>query len=169
MDTTHLFGIPVPSSDEKFIVFVIIHIMISLIAVISGLFAMFSDKKKGMHTTSGAVYYWSMLSSFVTVIILSIMRWPHNIHLLTIGTMAVVFTFTGRRLSRSKPQRWTRFHTLCMGMSYVLLLTGFYVDNGKNLPLWKLLPQWSFYVIPSLVGIPIIIRMYLTHPLNRRV
>ena len=28
-----------------------------------------------------------------------------------------------------------------MGLSYILLLTAFYVDNGKSLPLWKdLLP-----------------------------
>ena len=28
-----------------------------------------------------------------------------------------------------------------MGASYILLLTAFYVDNGKNLPLWRELPE----------------------------
>src|SRR5713226_5732494 len=36
--------------------------------------------------------------------------------------------------------RWARFHIVGMGLSYVLLLTAFYVDNGKNLPLWNRLP-----------------------------
>jgi hypothetical protein len=37
-------------------------------------------------------------------------------------------------------------HTICMGASYILLLTGFYVDNGKNLPFWKMSPGWFFSV-----------------------
>lgn len=167
-ETSDLFGIPVPSGDPVFIGFVVIHILISSIAVFSGLLAMFANKLKQSHQISGNVYFWSMIGSFVTVITLSVMRWPHNIHLLSIGTLAVIFTITGRQLAKSKRTNWTRLHTVCMGMSYLLLLTGFYVDNGKNLPLWKLLPQWMFYIIPSLVGIPIIIKEYFTHPLNRR-
>lgn len=47
-------------------------------------------------------------------------------------------------------------HLVAMGCSYVALLTGFYVDNGPHLPLWQYLPDWSFWVLPSLVGLPII-------------
>jgi len=52
-----------------------------------------------------------------------------------------------------------------MGMSYVLLLTAFYVDNGRNLPLWRELPPISFWLIPAAVGIPLIVRALLRHPL----
>jgi hypothetical protein len=31
-------------------------------------------------------------------------------------------------------------HVTGMAVSYILLLTGFYVDNGPNLPLWRSLP-----------------------------
>jgi len=31
-----------------------------------------------------------------------------------------------------------------MGVSYIVLLTAFYVDNGKSLPLWKELPPISY-------------------------
>jgi hypothetical protein len=55
-----------------------------------------------------------------------------------------------------------------MGLSYILMLTAFYVDNGKNLPLWRELPQWAFWVLPGAIGIPIIIRAQLRHPLMRR-
>jgi len=45
-----------------------------------------------------------------------------------------------------------------MGLSYIVLLTAFYVDNGKSLPLWKELPPISYWVIPATVGLPLIAR-----------
>ena len=60
------------------------------------------------------------------------MRWPHNIHLLTIGVFNFGATLTGRQLAKAKPRNWTRLHTTSMGFSYIFLLTGFYVDNGKK-------------------------------------
>ena len=55
-----------------------------------------------------------------------------------------------------------------MGLSYVLTLTAFYVDNGKNLPLWKELPQIVFWLLPAGLGIPLIVHALLKHPLARR-
>jgi hypothetical protein len=54
-----------------------------------------------------------------------------------------------------------------MGVSYVLLLTAFYVDNGSNLPLWRTLPPIAFWLLPSAVGLPIIAYALLRHPLVR--
>ena len=42
-----------------------------------------------------------------------------------------------------------------MAGSYIALLTGFYVDNGPQLPLWNRLPHWSFWFLPAAVGIPL--------------
>ena len=36
-----------------------------------------------------------------------------------------------------------------MGASYIFMLTAFYVDNGKNLPLWRELPQIAFWLDPA--------------------
>jgi hypothetical protein len=167
-DQTDLFGIPVPSTDKTFLAFIILHIVISLTAVISGFIAMLAEKGSPRHTRNGSVYFWSISSSFITVVILSFMRWPHNIHLLTIGVLTFTLTFAGRRLAKEKSKKWTRLHTICMGMSYVLLLTGFYVDNGKNLPFWKMFPVWFFYVFPSMIGIPVILRVLKRHPMNKK-
>jgi hypothetical protein len=52
-----------------------------------------------------------------------------------------------------------------MGLSYILLLTAFYVDNGPNLPVWRNLPSLVFWVAPSIVGLPILIRALSRHPL----
>jgi hypothetical protein len=43
-----------------------------------------------------------------------------------------------------------------MGGSYIALLTGFYVDNGPFLPLWSRLPHLTYWLLPSLVGVPLI-------------
>ncbi len=168
-ESTDIFGIPVPSTDPTFLRFVVVHILISLVAVVSGLVAMLSDKGKRRHSTYGKLYFWSMLFSFCTVIILSVMRWPHNIHLLSIGILAIGSTMVGYWLAKNRMLNWTRYHTICMGASYILLMTGFYVDNGKNLPFWRLFPQWFFWVFPAVVGVPIIIYALRTNPLNRRV
>ena len=167
-ETTDLFGIPVPSTDRVFLGFVIVHILISIVAVLSGLMAMLFDKGERSHRHYGRIYFWSVLSSFPTVVILSVMRWPHNNHLLLIGVFALTFVFTGYRLAKAHPPNWHRLHTLFLGSSYILLLTGFYVDNGKHLPFWKLFPQWFFWVFPASVGIPIILYVLKKHPLNRK-
>jgi hypothetical protein len=55
-----------------------------------------------------------------------------------------------------------------MGSSYVLLLIAFYVDNGKSLPLWRDLPALAYWLVPAAIGIPLIVRAQLWHPLTRQ-
>ena len=43
----------------------------------------------------------------------------------------------GRAALRRRWRRWVELHITGMGFSYVLMLVAFYVDNGKQLPLWK--------------------------------
>jgi hypothetical protein len=53
------------------------------------------------------------------------------------------------------------------GPSYILLLTAFYVDNGKSLPLWKDFPPIAYWLLPAAVGLPLIIQALFRHPLVR--
>lgn len=166
--TTDLFGVPVPSDNKFFLTFIVIHIVFGLTCVISGLIAMLSKKTKGRHSKAGKTYYWGMTCLFITVVITSIMRWPHNIHLLIVGTFAYRLTYLGQHLTKTQQQNWTRLHTICMGGSYILLITGFYVDNGKNLPFWNQFSELFFWLFPSSIGIPIIIYTFFRHPLNKK-
>jgi hypothetical protein len=43
-------------------------------------------------------------------------------------------------------------HTAGMGGSYVAMLTAFYVDNGKQLPVWDRLPTITYWLLPAAVG-----------------
>ena len=45
-----------------------------------------------------------------------------------------------------------------MAASYIALFTGFYVDNGPQLPLWDRLPHWTYWVIPLAIGGPLTAR-----------
>ena len=52
-----------------------------------------------------------------------------------------------------------------MGTSYIFLLIAFYVDNGKNLPVWRELPPTLYWLLPTVLGAPLIIHALLRHPL----
>ena len=56
-----------------------------------------------------------------------------------------------------------------MGGSYTVLLTAFYVDNGKSLPLWDRLPAVAYWLLPAIVAAPVIGRAIRRHrgPVSR--
>jgi len=155
-------------SDSKlFLVILGLHVLAGLTCVISGLVAMLSNKTKKMHPMAGRVYYWGMVVVFITVILLLIMEWPIKIPILILDIFSFLFAFFGKNLAQRNNPKKTRLHTICMGLSYVLLLTGFYVDDGKNLPFWNQFSQLFFWIFPSVIGIPIILYVLFRHPLNQ--
>jgi hypothetical protein len=54
-------------------------------------------------------------------------------------------------------------HLVGMSASYILLLTAFYVDNGKHLPVWKSLPHLAYWLLPSAVGLPLVTRALIRY------
>ena len=50
---------------------------------------------------------------------------------------------------------------------YVFMLIAFYVDNGKQLPIWKDLPSTTYWLLPLAIALPLIIRALLWHPVVR--
>jgi hypothetical protein len=73
-----------------------------------------------------------------------------------------------REAGRRRWRNWARLYISGMGISYVLLLIAFYVDNGKQLPVWKDLFHRTYWLLPLAVGIPLIVRALLWHPLARQ-
>jgi hypothetical protein len=163
-----VFGIPIPSTSKVFLTVVGVHVLVGVSCVVGGFIAMLSTKGSGRHVVAGAVYYWCLTVVFASTIILSIMRWPYDNHLLTLGGLSFGSAATGRAASRYQWRRWPQVHIVGMGASYVLLLTAFYVDNGPNLPLWRELPAITYWVGPGLVGLPIIVYALRFHPLAGR-
>ena len=168
-DSTIILGIEIPSRDPLFLsVIVGIHIPLGLACVVFGAIAMFSEKRRGRHSKTGKVYYWCLLALFASATFLSVMRWAENYHLFILGALSFASAWLGRRALRERWRYCVRLHITGMGMSYVLMLIAFYVDNGKQLPLWKDLPHFIYWLLPLAVGLPLIVRALLWHPLVRK-
>jgi len=164
-NTTVVLGIPIPSSDPVFLEIVGVHVVFGLATVIAGALAMLSNKGRGRHSKFGTVYFWCLFGVFATMNALSFMRWAENYHLFILGVLSFASAVFGRVAARRHWHQWPRLHLIGMGASYVLILTAFYVDNGKNLPLWKELPQMAFWLLPGAIGVPLILRALYRHPL----
>jgi hypothetical protein len=155
--TSHILGTEVGSTAPVFLAFLAIHVLAGITAVLTGATAALARKGSPRHIRAGRWYYAAISVVFGTATTLSVMRWSQDYHLFIIG--AVAFTaatagFLHRRLHRPGDTG----HIAGMGISYVVMLTAFYVDNGPHLPLWDRLPAPAFWLLPSVIGAPIIAR-----------
>lgn len=160
-------GFEIPYDGTLFLVVLAIHVAAGLICVVSGIFAMLSKKKRGLHTWAGNTYYWAMWVVFITATVIAADRWEEDYHLFLLGLVSFAGAFTGRLWLRKKWRKWSIYHITGMGVSYIFLLIAFYVDNGRFLPLWKDLPPVIYWLLPLVIGIPILLRTLLRHPLSR--
>ncbi|HZM79427.1 MAG TPA: hypothetical protein VFC19_27165 [Candidatus Limnocylindrales bacterium] len=133
-----------------------LHVLAGLTAVFSGALAASARKRPGRHPKAGRVYLWAITAVFVTATVMAMIRWREDWHLFVIAVVAGGLALWGWR-SRLRAGRGTvRWHAIGMGGSYIALLTGFYVDNGPQIPLWDRLPHWMYWVLPAAIGIPLI-------------
>lgn len=160
-----VLGIPVPSSSPVFLTIVAIHVAAGLSCTLAGAVAMLAPKRRGLHPSAGAVYYWCLVAVSLSMAALSILRWPADTHLLALGIVSYGAGAVGRLAKRRYGREHLRLHVTGMAVSYIALLTAFYVDNGPNLPLWRLLPPLAYWLIPSLVGLPFLAWTLWRHPL----
>jgi hypothetical protein len=114
-----------------------------------------------------SLYFWSLVVVFFTMAALSILRWPENTHLFVLGILSFSAGVVGRMARQRSWPGWLPVHVTGMTVSYIVLLTAFYVDNGPHLPLWRSLPPLTDWLLPSLVGVPILVWTLKRHPLVR--
>ncbi len=163
-----VLGIPIPSSTPLFLSLVAVHVIAGLICAVAGFMAMLAPKRSGRHPSAGTVYYWSLVVVFLSMAALSILRWPANTHLFVLGVLSFGAGTVGRTARRRLWRSWLRLHITGMAISYILLLTAFYVDNGPHLPVWRSLPALAYWLLPSIVGVPILFWVLTRHPLILR-
>jgi hypothetical protein len=165
---TDIAGIIIPSTNALFLGVVGVHILLGLGCVVTGAIAMLSPKRAGRHPRNGTIYFWCLAGVFLTATGLAAVRWAEDYHLFILGALSFAASFFGRQARQHRWRHWVRLHITGMGSSYVLLRIAFYVDNGKALPLWRDLPPFAYWLLPAAVGIPLIVRALLWHPLARR-
>jgi len=168
VETTNVAGIEIPSTDPMFLAGVGVHVLLGLLCVVTGVIAMLSRKRAGRHVTYGTIYFRCLAGVALTATGLAAVRWDEDKHLFVLGVLSLAAAWLGRRAKLQRWRNWVRWHITAMGMSYVLLLIAFYVGNGKQLPVWKELPHFTYWLLPLLVGVPLILRAVLWHPLARQ-
>src|SRR5262245_37801142 len=149
---TSLAGIVIPSDSPFFLAVVGLHILVALVCVITGVVAMRSKKRPGRHPTVGTLYYWGLSVVCVSATVLSAIRWVEDYHLFVLGVLSFTAASCGRTALRRRWRNGVRLHIAGMGMSYVFLLSAFYVDNGKHLPVWRELPPTLYWLLPPALG-----------------
>lgn len=162
---TVIAGLPIPSTSPVFLAVVGVHVAAGLVSVVAGAAAMLSRKGRGRHASLGRIYFWALVVGFVAASGLAAVRWSQDYPLFLLGASAMAAALLARMAIRRGGPVGVRTHLVAMGWSYITLLTAFYVDNGKSLPLWRLLPPIAFWLLPSVIGLPVIGYMLARHPL----
>jgi hypothetical protein len=168
-EVTVVSGIPIPSTSPWFLGGVAIHVAMGIVCVVAGIGAMLSRKGRGRHSRFGTVYFWFLLGVFLTATALAVVRWGEDYHLFVLGALSFGAALVARQMLRRGPptRRRMQVHLIGMATSYALLLTAFYVDNGKSLPLWRLLPTIVYWLGPAAVALPLVAYTLLRHRLLR--
>jgi len=166
-DMTIVAGIEIPSTNPVFLTVVGVHVLLGIACTVTGVIAMLALKRAGRHPRHGTIYFWCLAGVFLTASSLAAVRWAQDYHLFILGALSFAAAYFGRQARRRRWRYWVRLHIAGMGSSYVLLLIAFYVDNGRFLPLWKDLPPIAYWLVPATIGIPLIVRALLWHPLIR--
>jgi hypothetical protein len=151
-----ILGLPIPDAGPLFTLALAVHVVCGLTAVIAGALAATAKKRAGRHPRAGRIYLWGLGGIFTTATIMAVIRWREDAHLFAIAVVAFSLGLYGYQTRRRHRPGWPRHHATGMGGSYIALLTGFYVDNGPFLPLWNSLPHITYWLLPSMIGIPLI-------------
>jgi hypothetical protein len=162
-DVLKILGIEVPSKSPFFLTVLAVHVLAALVCVVTGIVAMLSTKTSGRHPRFGTNYYWCLSVVFVTATILAAMRWSEDAYLFFLGAGSFFGATLARTARRRRWQWWVPIHITGMGLSFTLMLIAFYLDNGKNLPVWKDLPSVTYWLVPGAVGVPLIVRALLRY------
>jgi hypothetical protein len=154
---SRVLGTEVGSTAPVFLAFLALHVLGGLAAVVTGAVAALARKGSPRHVRAGRWYYRAITVVFATATILAAMRWRQDYRLFLIGAVAFAAATVGYQ-QRRRHHAGDTGHIAGMGISYAAMLTAFYVDNGPHLPLWDRLPTLAFWLLPSVIGAPVITR-----------
>jgi hypothetical protein len=165
-DVTNVVSGIVPGAPRlslPFAMFLLLHVPAGLTSVMTGAVAAVSKKRRGRHPRFGTIYYWALAVVFVSATGMAVLRWTEDRHLFVLGTISFGVASVGYLARKVRWRGWTSFHILGMSLSYIVLLTAFYVDNGPHLPIYDRLPAIAFWTLPTVIGLPLVIRAVRRH------
>jgi hypothetical protein len=145
----------------------VVQALAGLTSAVTGVVAFSVPKGPARHHRWGERYLWAYTVVFLTATILSAQRWAADAYLFGLAVLGYGFALGGYGARRFRRAPWLRHllgewwviaHLSGMIASYVVLLTAFYVDNAHLFPGVNRLPTLTFWVAPTLVAIPFLVR-----------
>ncbi|WP_065410906.1 DUF2306 domain-containing protein [Pseudobacillus wudalianchiensis] len=137
----------------------IVHIFTGFICLITGLIAGFSKKKKGKHTLTGQIYFWSYSLVFLSAVIMAITHWQESAYLFYIALFSFAFALLGYVSVKKKRKNWLSQHIAGMLGSYIGIVTATLVVNSPKIPLLNEVPILAIWLLPTIIGTPIIFKI----------
>lgn len=132
------------------------HIAAGTVGLVLGPIAMTVRKGPGAHTKVGEAYHWVMLAVCVSAAALAFLDWTRLWWFLPIAAGSYGFALVGYVSAKRRWRGWLIAHVSGQGGSYIAMLTAVLVVNWRSLTgtpgrmsLWP-------WVLPTLIGSPII-------------
>lgn len=147
-----VLGLELPDEGPVFVAVLALHVVAGLTAVVSATGACLARKRPGGHPRWGRVYLVALGVVGVTAVAMAVLRWPVTAHLAAVAAVACGLAAFGWQARRRHRPGWPARHAIGMGGSFAALLTGFYVDNGPQLPVWDQLPHVAYWLVPGAVA-----------------
>jgi hypothetical protein len=145
-----------------------LHVAAGAAILILGPIAMFSAKRRGRHTRVGDVYHWVFFVLFVTAVGLALLNWDEVWWLALVGVGSYAFALLGFASAKRRWHEWVQWHVIGQGGSYIAAVTALLVVNWGDLTgsvgREAILP----WLLPTLVGTPLIAWLTLEVAAGRR-
>jgi hypothetical protein len=145
----------------------VVHALAGLTTGVTGVVTFSVPKGPGRHYRWGKRYLWAYTVVFLTATVLSIQHWPADTYLFGLAALGYSVALSGYSAHRFRQTPWLRqllgeywviAHLTGMIGSYVVLWTAFYVDNAHLFPGLNRLPSLTFWVAPTLIAVPFLVR-----------
>lgn len=133
-----------------------VHVASGAVGLVLGPVAMFSDKRPGRHTLVGDTYHWVFLALFLSAVALAILNWDEVWWLALVGLFSYSFALVGYLAARRRWHEWLQWHVAAQGGSYIAMVTALLVVNWNDVTGASGFESVVPWVVPTLVGSPIL-------------
>src|SRR5262249_13795150 len=127
-------GFHVPDAGPVFLTALALHVAAGATAIVAGVLATPARQRPRRHPRAGAASLSPTAGRSGTAPVWALRRWRQVWLLFVTPPAPFALPLWGGGARPRRPRRWMAWHGSAMAGSYVALFTGFYVDNGPQLP-----------------------------------
>jgi hypothetical protein len=132
------------------------HIAAGSVGLVLGPIAMFALKSSRLHGWAGELYHWVMLAVCASAGMLAWLDWARNWWFLPVAVGSYAFAFVGYLAAKRRWPGWLVAHVGGQGGSYIAMVTAILVVNWQTLTGTSGRSSPWAWVLPTLVGSPLI-------------